>query len=160
IASRNRVLIAFAVLPALLSIVTLRLFGHWFSTRYISPSLPAFLILAALGIEAIGRRPALSVALAAIVVGAIDADVWYAARTESFSKSDWRAIAAVIERHVKPGDAIVAADDWADVSLRYYMRHLPPRVVVANEPNPVMVGVIADRTPATWIVAAQPYAWL
>jgi hypothetical protein len=158
--SRNRMLIAMALLPALFSTIALRTFGHWFSVRYISASLPAYLVLAALGLEAIGRRPAFSLPLALIVVGAIDFDVWRAARTEAFAKVDWRAVARVLERHVRPGDAIVAAEPWADVSIRYYLRHLPPSARIAGIINPILAGVLADRTPATWIVSARPVEWM
>lgn len=160
IGTRNRLLIAMAFLPALFSLVSLRFFGHWYASRYIAGSLPAYLVLAALGLEVIGRRPAIAIPLAAVVVGAIDLDVWRAARTEAFAKIDWRAVAAVIERHVKRGDAIVNADDVADVSMRYYLRHLPPHVQVAGVSHPVLVDLLTHRVPATWIVASQPTPWL
>src|SRR4029079_14369376 len=81
------------------------------------------------------------------------ADIWPAARQEPFDKLDWRAIGAALERRVQPGDAIVTAEQWSDVCLRYYLRRLPPRVRIVSVNSVMLAEMFANAQP-TWFVTA------
>ena len=140
--------IGMALLPIVSALASLAAISHWFAVRYVSPALIGFVVLAAVGMAST-RLPWLAVLIAA----AIAADTWSAARREPFEKLDWRAIGAALERRVQPGDAIVTAEPWSDVCLRYYLRHLPPNVRVVSVNSVMLAEMFANAQP-TWFVTA------
>lgn len=131
---------SFALLPALVALAALAWQDHWLSIRYLSPALPAFLLLAAVGTVEVGRLAARSLGkigrrrrappIAGIVTGAVILALllpnllWMtpAAHREPFVKPDWRRAAAWIDALAEPGDRVVAAGDWAWVCIRFYLR--------------------------------------
>lgn len=137
-----------ALLPILSAVVSLAAIGHWFTERYVSPALIGFVVLAGVGIASI-RWAWLSM----LVAAAISAGTWSAARSEPLQKLDWRAIGAAIERRAKPGDTIVAAEQWSDVCVRYYARHLPPRARIVGVGDVKLAEMFANGGP-TWFVSA------
>jgi len=145
--------IGMTLLPIVCALASLAAIGHWFTERYISPAVIGFVVLAGVGIAEVARWIRVPW-LAAVVAAAIATDTWGAARPEPFEKLDWRAIGAALERHVKPGDAIVTAEAWSDASLRYYLPHLPPGVRVAGGVNSVMVAEMLANGGPVWFVTA------
>jgi len=137
------------VLPVVCALWSLEAIGHWFAIRYVSPALIGFVVLAGVGIAAV-RLPW----LAAIVAAGIAAATWSAARQEPFEKLDWRAIGATLERHVQPGDAIVTAEQWSEVCLRYYLRRLPPRVRLVTVNSVMLAEMFANAPQPAWFVTA------
>lgn len=133
--------VGFATLPGLIALAGLALRDHWLSVRYLSPSLPAFLLLAAVGLATLGRLGAQALSrlggprasrsrawLRALVpvAGAIllGWSTFGAARVEPRVKPDWRRTASLLAQLGRPGEAVLAANDWTAVCLRFYL----PRV--------------------------------
>jgi hypothetical protein len=141
------------VLPIVCALWSLEAIGHWFAIRYISPALIGFVVLAGVGIAAV-RLPWLAV----IVAAGISAATWSAARQEPFEKLDWRAIGATLERHVQPSDAIVTAENWSEVCLRYYLRRLPPRVRLVTVNSVMLAEMFANAQPTWFVTAGEPDA--
>ncbi|MFH8251935.1 glycosyltransferase family 39 protein [Microbacterium sp. B2969] len=131
-----------------------------YTPRYGTLAAPAAAVLMALGIRAIARsrwiarrrgiarddrmrRSRRIAAVVAAVVVLAAAPVWAGQRTEwAKNESDWNDIAATIQPHARPGDAIVF-----DESVRPSRR---PRL--AMETNPAPFASVADATLET------PYA--
>jgi mannosyltransferase len=149
------IVIAMTLFPVVFAVVSLRLVGHWFALRYISPGVIGFVILAGAGMAAlaqlVGRRFAL-VPLIAIVCATVW-QTWPNARTEAFRKLDWRGIAAVLRQHVRPGDIILTAEPWSELSLRYYLGEIPG-VKLAHMKGVGIAEIMAGGAPAAWLVTA------
>lgn len=141
------ILLGMTVLPIAIALAALVWFDRWYAVRYVSPSLIGYVMLAGAGIVAVARHPALAVLLA----GAIGFEAWPAAREEAFRKLDWRGIAAAIARHAKPGELVIAAEPWSEISLRYY---LDPRIRLVNIPQPVIADLQRNSNPGAWLITA------
>ena len=144
------ILIGMTALPFAGALASLWLFKHFFATRYLTPALIGFVLLAACGAAAMVRYEILAVVLA----GLIAAQTWPAARHEPYQKLDWRQIAQTIWTQAKPGDLVVAAEPWSEVSLRYYLAQLPPKVKLVH----IFAADVADMQRqlhrGTWLVTA------
>jgi hypothetical protein len=149
------IVLAMTLLPVAFAVLSLRLTGHWFALRYISPGVIGFVLLAGAGMAAlaqlVGRRYALLPAAA--VVCATVWQTWPAARTEAFRKLDWRGIAATLRRHVRPGDIILTAEPWSELSLRYYLGDVP-NVTLAHMKGVGIADIMVQRPGASWLVTA------
>lgn len=153
------VLTGMTVLPLAITLVALRLFDHFFAVRYVVPSVVGCVMLAGIGIaflaQLLARRFAPLVAVAIAVI--IAAQGWRSARTEPFQKLDWRGIAATLRQHVRPGDVILAAESWSDVSLRYYLGEIP-NVRLIRMAGVGIAGIVVDETVreshGAWLVTA------
>ncbi len=149
------VVIVMTLLPIAVNLAVLRLADHFFAVRYITPALPAYLLLVAAGIAAIahivGRRFVLPVAI--VVAAVLATQGWTAVRTEAFQKLDWRAIAQTLRTHVRPGDVILAAEPWSEVSLRYYLGEIAG-VKLIHMRGWGIAEIVAHQSPAAWLVTA------
>ncbi|MEA2239207.1 MAG: mannosyltransferase [Thermoanaerobaculia bacterium] len=158
---RGAIVIGMAVLPVAISLVALWRLRHWYAVRYVATALPAYLLLAAIGIVAILQlilrgRTAIVVPVIAIIGAAfIVREGWPNARTEPYRKLNWRVIAATIHEHAHPRDAVLTTNDWSYVCLDFYLRRLPPRVrlLSAGESSTRAASVVAHNAPV-WIVSA------
>jgi hypothetical protein len=140
--------VAMAVLPAAISLLALAVLRHWYASRYVAAALPAYLLLAAIGIVAIVRLEPLAVAGAALVL----IPGWTALRSEPLRKLDWRAIAQTIHAHAKSGDIVLATNEWSAACLRFYLpKEL--RLLSADESIDRARRVVATHQPV-WIVDA------
>jgi hypothetical protein len=172
-AYRNRrhavILTGMAVFPAALAWLALAWFHHWFEIRYLSAALPAYLILAGIGITEAGRAlarltsnvrtaRAVEIAVAFAIAVPIAAKALPAARTEPYRKLNWRLIASTVWQHAAPGDIVVAASDWSAISLGFYLEQLPPRVrmINAREHTSTVEALVRENQPV-WIVSAGYY---
>ena len=160
---RNRAdaaaVIALTLLPIAVSVAALRIDDHFFAMRYVISALPAYLVLAGLGIAAVARVVTARFSDAAPVVAlaiavAIGAQTWPAARTEAFQKLDWRRVASTIVRYAKPGDLVLCSEPWSGIVLDYYLAREPKKV----EDITMTIQPLAERLtmefPATWLVSA------
>lgn len=147
-----------ALLPVLLGLLALWRLKHWYAVRYVAVALPAYLLLAAIGIAAIARlvrhrvaRPAITLVLAAAFLR----EALPAARREPLRKLDWRVVAQTLWDHAGPSDAVLATNEWARVSLEFYLRRLPPRVRLygARDMLPIAASIV-DQNDPVWIVSA------
>jgi mannosyltransferase len=149
------VLIGMTVLPLAITLAALRVFHHFFAVRYVVASLIGYLMLAGIGIafaaQLAGRRASAILAVAIAVV--IAAQGWSSARTEAFRKLDWRGIAASLRSHVRPGDVILAAEPWSEVSLRYYLGEIQ-HVKLVHMAGVGIAEIVANGSPAAWLVTA------
>jgi hypothetical protein len=144
------VVIGMTVLPLGAAIASLKAFDHFFAGRYVTPAVIGFLMLAGAGISALVRFDW----LAALVAGVLAWQTWATARTEPFQKLDWRQIATVIWTHARPGELVIAAQPWSEVSLRYYLSKLPPRVELVHIFAPEVVDVQRQIHDGVWLVSA------
>lgn len=155
IARRSRtqaiVLIGMTILPLGAAITSLKVFDHFFAGRYITPALIGFVLLTGAGISAIARHEI----AAALVAIALVTQMWAAARTEPLQKLDWRTIAASIWKNAKPGELVIAAEPWSEVSLRWYLELLPPRrLKLVHIFAPDVADVQRQIRPGVWLVTA------
>jgi len=150
-----------AVLPVAVSLAALWKLRHWYAVRYVATALPAYLLLAAIGIIAILRmilreRTAIAIPIAALIAaGFIIREGWTSTITEPYRKLNWRVIAATIHEHAHARDAVVTTNDWSYVCLDFYLRRLPPKVrlISAGESASRAASVVAHNEPV-WIVSA------
>jgi mannosyltransferase len=148
------VLIAMAVLPVAFSVATLHAVGHWFAIRYVIAGLPAFLVLAGIGIAAVASLAGVAeLAFTIVIAGALSFDLIPAARREPALKLDWRSIAATLESHARPGDIIIAGEPWSGASLAFYLRHLPPGVKFEGHFDLPSAMKKAQGAKAAWLVS-------
>ncbi len=158
---RGAIVVGMAVLPVAVSLLALWRLRHWYAVRYVATALPAYLLLAAIGISTVlqlilRRRSAVAVPFIAILAaGFIVREGWPAARTEPYRKLNWRVIAATIHEHAHAHDTVLTTNDWSYVCLDFYLRRLPPRVrlLSAGESSTRAASVAAHNTPL-WIVSA------
>jgi uncharacterized membrane protein len=158
---RGVIVTCMAVLPVAVSLAVLWKLQHWYAVRYLVTALPAYLLLAAIGITAILRllfrgRSAIAIPIAALIAaGFIVHEGWTSATTEPYRKLNWRVIAATIHEHAHARDAVVTTNDWSYVCLDFYLRQLPPRVrlISAGETASRAASVVAHNEPV-WIVSA------
>jgi mannosyltransferase len=148
------VVILMTLLPIAVNLGALQLADHFFAVRYITPALPAYLLLAGAGIAAVAnvaRR--FAPVLAMLVAAALATQGWTAARSEAFRKLDWRAIAQTLQKHVRRGDVILAAEEWSEVSLRYYLGEAAS-VRVIHMKGWGIAEIVTQQSPAAWLVTA------
>jgi len=158
---RGVIVTCMAVLPVAVSLAALWKLRHWYAVRYVATALPAYLLLAAIGITAILRlifrgRTAIAIPIAALLAaGFIVREGWQSATMEPYRKLNWRVIAATIHEHAHARDAVVTTNDWSYVCLGFYLRQLPPKVrlISAGESASRAASVVAHNEPV-WIVAA------
>ena len=158
---RGVIVTGMAVLPVAVSLAALWKLRHWYAVRYVATALPAYLLLAAIGIVAILRmifrgRTAMAIPIAALIAaGFIVREGWTSATTEPYRKLNWRVIAATIHEHAHARDAVVTTNDWSYVCLDFYLRQLPTKVrlISAGESASRAASVVAHNEPV-WIVSA------
>lgn len=147
---------ALAILPVAAALAGLAVTNHWYSVRYVTPALPAYLVAAAVGIGAISRCARRGAPLVAfLLTGAIVYDGFRAATLEPFAKLDWRTVASSIGAHAREGDVVVADADWAAVSLGFYLGRQPRPLRLVNARGSVREAErhVGDGT-GVWVVAA------
>jgi hypothetical protein len=150
-----------AVFPVAVSLAALWKLRHWYAVRYVVTALPAYLLLAAIGITAIMHlifcgRTAIAIPIVALIAaGLIVREGWSSATTEPYRKLNWRVIAATIHEHAHARDAVVTTNDWSFVCLDFYLKQLPPKVrlISAGESSARAASVVAHNEPV-WIVSA------
>src|SRR5207244_6709231 len=85
---------------------------------------------------------------AAIAIVAVFAwQAWPALRTEAWQKIDWRAIADKLAQYARPGDVVIAGEQWSEAGLRYYLRG---RVRLEGVPYPQVAEALTYAHPGTW----------
>jgi mannosyltransferase len=144
------------LVPLAISLGALLLKNHFFAIRYLTAMLPAYLLFAGTGIAVIarwaGRRFAAFVVAA--ILGLVLAQSWTAVRTEAFHKLDWRGIAAAIHQRAHPGDLVLTAEPWSEVSLRFYLERLPRKIDLRQMSILEIAQGLVSNYPATFLVTA------
>jgi mannosyltransferase len=156
------IVIGMTVLPLAFSLAALHFLDHFYAVRYVTPAVVGFTILAGVGVAATAAKLARRAShwadrgaflFVVVVLAAFATQMWPAARTEAFQKLDWRAIAQALRNHVHPGDVILAAEPWSEVSLRYYLGEIAG-VKLIHMRGPGIAQLVADQSPAAWLVTA------
>lgn len=143
------VIVGMTLLPLTISLAVLKTLDHFYAARYVMPAVFGYCVLAGIGIAALARWAPVALAVAAVTA----VQLWPSARTEPFLKLDWRAVAAMIVNHAQPGDVVMPAEAWSDVSLRYYLAQQPrpPRIVLMPH---VELAERFRKTEKIWFVSA------
>lgn len=147
------VVLSFAILPAAGALLALWRLDHFFAIRYLSPALPGYLLLVAGGVAALAsyaRKAAPAVAIVAALL--LVRDGLAAARQEPFAKLDWRGIARTIGAHSRPGDQVIATNDWTRISLGFYLRE--------EQVDVRLLDASASREMALMFLAQHPQGWI
>ena len=142
-----------------------------FAPRYLLPSLPAFVALAAIGVDTLLRfRTKLLAVIALVPILLIPAvDTLSLSRLYSdpnVARPDMRAVVAYVDANDAPGDAIVLVGGHQAPAFQYYYRGpgdiipLPPDLLPAvQSPLDARVGTqladIAKTHPRAWLVLWQ-----
>lgn len=150
-ASAAAAVIAMAFLPVAFSIAGLLAQNHFFGIRYVIAALPAYLLLAGVGIATILPWRKVPLALAAVVVLAWQS--WPMARAEAFRKLDWRGVAQRIHHYAQPDDVVITAEPWSGLVLHYYLERLPPKVLDLQLSTAPLAEVAVQEHAAAWLVS-------
>jgi uncharacterized membrane protein len=124
---RGMLIVLWAFLPVVLTAV-ISLLHPIFLQRYMIFSLPATILLAGLGINALGRWHAgvvLVTALCAISISTI-------LRDYNKPREDWRGASSAILSSASPGDAVVFFPFYTRVMFDYYRDRYPGNVPVIH----------------------------
>jgi mannosyltransferase len=161
-------LIAWAVVPPIATLVTFPLF-HLFLYRYLLFTVPAWVLLAGIGLISLGRaastraRPATALVLAAVVLAGA---AWLSTPDQSNVRRDplpgspdLRAAAAMISSGARPGDGVAYGGtmDQVRAGMEYELRHTHGLRDVFN-PTGAYRGGCADpqacvgQTTRIWLV--------
>jgi MYXO-CTERM domain-containing protein len=138
-----------------------------FAPRYMLPSLPAFVTLAALGVDALlrfrSRWLAVVALLPMLLIPAVDlivaAQIYF---DPPIARPDTRSVAAYIDAHAEAGDAIllVGGHQWPVFEYYYHgaadVIPLPPDLLPAAQ-SPLDARVISQLAE---IAETHPRAWL
>ena len=150
------VIAGMTLLPLAISLAALKSMDHFYAARYVMPAVFGYTMLAGIGVAFLARlvpprfRAVLAVAIAMVTA----AQMWSSARTEPFRKLDWRGIATIVASHARPGDLVLAAEPWADVSLRYYLDQHPHPPKLVLMPYVELAERLRRSEPALWLVSA------
>ena len=154
------------VLPVGCWLALLIVLERWYNIRYTSAGLPAFLLLAAIGIvDAVeglwqravsdGVRSRLSWAplmLAIALTGLLVAPGWNALRTDSWQKPDWRGLARLIGDLAIDDEPVITHGWWSEKCIRYYLRQTGHDVEILSAGR--------DLSKAKQLVGRRERAWL
>lgn len=155
---RGAIVIALAVVPAVTAIVALRAMNHWYAARYVAAAVPAYLLLAAIGIVTTARfltrrRELAAFVISAVIAASIAREAWPAAIAEPQRRLDWRVVANTIRVHSRPNDLVIAMNSWSYISLEFYLRTSGLRITNVIEWTGAAAKLIAQNESA-WIVRA------
>ncbi|HEY3054278.1 MAG TPA: glycosyltransferase family 39 protein [Thermoanaerobaculia bacterium] len=108
-----------------MEIALLQIHPYYSSVRYLLPSWPAAFVLGGAAIAFLSRyRLARPIAVAALVLyvgyAAIKLPEYYRGQ-----RSDWLSIATYVHNRVKPGDRVIATNNWVIRNFGYYWSRLP-----------------------------------
>ena len=133
-------LLAWLLVPIVVPFIASHLYRPMLLDRYTIAASPAFYLLVASGIEALGGIK-YSRALAAVAVAVVSfmATFSYFAAT---THTPWREIAGYVEEHAHPGDLVLFNEGSARLMFGYY----PKREGVAQE----VASVESPSPPVTW----------
>jgi mannosyltransferase len=159
-------LAAAALAGYLAPVVALESRGHWINARYVLPALVPTLLLVAAGLGAAAALPARALArtsgrsasVSLVAAGVVAASVWVVERdaiTRSLTgRADWRHIAGIVAERARPGDLVLATNDWTAICLGYYLPRAGASVRLENAQEAVPDATKRlEGEPLAWVVA-------
>jgi hypothetical protein len=141
------IVIGMAILPIVIALTALVVFQRWYAIRYLTPVLPAYLLLAGTGIAFIARRFHV---IALVIVALLVTQTWHAARTEAWQKLNWQLIAEKIRVNARPGDLVLTAEPWSTIMMDWYKVPNVQRAAMETAP---LAQLFANAHPS-WLVTA------
>lgn len=162
ILARNRAdgaaVLSLLFVPLAGAVAALAVTNHWFSVRYVTPALPAWLALSGIGVAAlvtlITRRSGAAGALAGTLLVAS----WVAvalphALTRPIDRADWKHLARLMWERSQPGDTVLATSTWSAVSVRFYLDQWPERLrVIDARGSREWAEFVSGRRDRLWIL--------
>ncbi len=146
----RRLLVWWLTLPmAFLFLLSLR--RSYYVDRYLTASLPAYLLLLAMGVS--GWRTPLWRAVAALTV--LAAMAWGTARLYSdplFAKEAWREAVALVEASWQEGDGVAVPDEETVIGTSVYRRREWPYVVLSAGDAAAELTEAAAQHSRLWLV--------
>ena len=147
-----------------LTIASLMLLSHWFSLRYVIVALPSFLLLAAVGFDAIARSLTSWLGgswrdgfAALLILAAIYAYGFFTidrSLQEPLQKAEWRRIARELAERAHRDDTIVTSNAWSAASLRFYLGELHSPLALKNVDESIpMAWYVTSRRERLWLVS-------
>ncbi len=126
-----------------------------FVFRYLLPTLPALLLLVALGISAIGRSVLFAVAL--VAVSALSLRATLACHPGcSTSTQDFRAATAHVLAHARRGDTVLFDPPYLEIPFAYYARETGAKGLSLSR-----CGILLCSAPEARVVeSSSVQAWL
>jgi mannosyltransferase len=149
------VLLWLLIPPAVTFLLSLRL--PMYVDRYISLSLPPFLLLLVLGIESIvwdkPRLLMIGCSVTAMVVGL--GRVYY--DTSVYARADWRSVGAYLEQNAYAED-ILLTTQWADLVPLHFYYHGGATVesLAAGDRVNLPASPVAETYPQVWLIIPYP----
>jgi hypothetical protein len=109
-----------------LEIAVLQIHPHYSAVRYLLPAWPASFVLAGAGAAVLARHWALRpVAVALLIVFVGFASIKLAQYYRGVERSDWKRIATYVHARVKPGERVIATNNWVIRNFGYYWDQMP-----------------------------------
>jgi hypothetical protein len=157
------------LLPAALSIAALAVVGRWYAFHYTSSSLPAFLLLVALGIAAIadtagrmighsrqqGIQRLVTWVTATGLLLLFVAPNLTAARVDPYRKLDWRGVAQFFDAVALEGEPVLVPNLWPQICLGYYLQDLGRDVEFVNlRESPTLAERVLTEWSKGWMLTA------
>jgi mannosyltransferase len=137
-------LVAWLSVPVVLAFI-LSFAQPIFAFHYLLVTMPAFVVLIASGIVRLGRRAGV-VALVVVVGLSVHSVVnWY----EQPSREDFRAAAAYVTAHARPGDRLMVWPWYASTAMSYYLDRTGGGASAAQF---VPHGRMSGDPPRLWLV--------
>jgi 4-amino-4-deoxy-L-arabinose transferase-like glycosyltransferase len=160
---RSAFLVGWLALPTL-ALFAISIYKPLFQgPRHLIIVSPAFYLALASGIVALGRRCSLVGALALVgVLGAILPSWGPFYRSGTFLKDDWRGLAAYVERHAQPADAMLLNDAVLLNVFDYYLSDnfpltaLPPFGHPADGKTVTTLERMTKQYRRIWFVPQRP----
>lgn len=132
--------------------------GHWSNARYDMMGWLFLIVLAALGVDQVGRWCArwhrfgrvgpLAVAVVASVFG-----LW---RYDHTGRADWRRVVSAIDALRRPGEPVLVENAWTRISLEHHLDGLsPPKPAILEVDRPAPERWPEDRC-GLLVIAGYP----
>lgn len=135
-----------------------------FTARYLTPIAPVYYLLLAGGLDALRRRSAPLLGLAALFLfGSMAFALSNYYGEERYARDDFRSAAAYLAERSQPGEAVLCNARYSRLALDYYRPGKPPCVGLPAEYPPSeaateqRVGELARSHELLWLVLWQDY---
>jgi mannosyltransferase len=129
----------------------------YYVDRYVMASLPAYLLLLALGIVAWRNCVPRLLATAGVVVSMLWSTIRIVGDDPYFAKEDWRGGAAAIDAQLEPGDMIVFQDDETSIGMSVYRtKEWPYLILGASEASKLLQEALSQNR-RVWLVWRSPH---
>lgn len=152
---KRKLLVWWLALPVgVLFLLSLR--RPYYVDRYLIASLPAYLLLLALGIAA--QRQLIWRVLFALIV--LVAMIWGAARLYTdplFAKEEWRGAAAAVEGGLEAGDVVVMQDAETLIGTSVYRTRAWPSVILEPGQETSLLDEALGQHRRVWLIWRSPF---